>query len=336
MFCSCHCVAGRCGKLARLDSTHCCVPSDNACMFTRFDGISEFVAAANLGSFTAAAAELGVTKSAVGRAVSRLERRLSVKLLHRTTRRLTLTADGEAWLDQCLEAVAALDRGEEVLSAAQHGPSGRVRVDLPTALGRMYIMPLLLGLAEKYPALMLNVSFTDRPVDLIGEGIDLSVRIGVLEDTPDLIARPLGVQQLVICGSPAYLEARGTPRNVDDLANHDCIIGWRREHDVAWLFKGPDGSNSLHRIQVKHEISDAQMMLDAVRAGRGLAQLPLWLAGQDIRRRRLVTVLEGLSGGQLPINILWPRTRALPARVRVVIDEIARTGDTFAGAGPGQ
>jgi DNA-binding transcriptional LysR family regulator len=146
---------------------------------------------------------------------------------------------------------------------------------------------------------MLNVSFTDRPVDLIGEGIDLSVRIGALEDTPDLIARPLGVQQLVICGSPAYLEARGTPRNVDDLANHDCIIGWRREHNVAWLFKGPDGSNSLHRIPVKHEISDAQMMLDA-------------------------------------INILWPRTRALPARVRVVIDEIVKTANSFAGAGPGQ
>jgi DNA-binding transcriptional LysR family regulator len=180
-------------------------------MNNRFDGIAEFVAVARLSSFTAAAVELGVTKSAVGRGVSRLEARLGAKLLHRTTRRLTLTSDGEAWLEHCLAALAELDRGEDVLSVAQLAPSGRVRIDVPTPHGRQFIMPLLLGLAERFPALMLNVSFTDRQVDLIGEGIDLAVRIGTLDDTPDLVARRLGVQQLVICGAPAYLAARGWP-----------------------------------------------------------------------------------------------------------------------------
>jgi DNA-binding transcriptional LysR family regulator len=168
------------------------VESYNTLMSTPFDGIAEFVAVARLGSFTAAAAELGVTKSAVARAVSRLEERLGAKLLHRTTRRLTLTSDGEAWLEHCAAAMAELDQGEDVISVAQRAPSGRVRIDLPSAFGRLFIMPLLLGLVQRYPALMLNVSFTDRVVDLIGEKIDLTVRIGALDNTPDLVARPLG------------------------------------------------------------------------------------------------------------------------------------------------
>ncbi|MET0732721.1 MAG: LysR family transcriptional regulator [Casimicrobiaceae bacterium] len=300
-------------------------------MDTRFDGITEFVAVARLGSFTAAAAELGVTKSAVGRAVSRLEARLGAKLLHRTTRRLTLTRDGEAWLERCVAALAELDQGEDTLSIARRAPSGRIRIDLPSALGRLFIMPLLLDLAGRFPALELNVSFTDRQVDVIVEGIDLVVRIGILHDTPDLIVRSLGVQQLVICGTPAYLAARGTPLSAADLANHDCIVGWRREHNVTWLLKQVDGSIAHHIIPVKHEIGDFEMLLTAVRAGRGIAQLPLWLVGDDLRRGNLVTVLDGMSGGELPISLLWPRTRTLAAKIRVVIDEIARNAHRFAG-----
>jgi DNA-binding transcriptional LysR family regulator len=293
-------------------------------MGNRFDGIAEFVAVARLGSFTAAAADLGVTKSAVARAVSRLEERLGAKLLHRTTRRLTLTSDGEAWLAHCVAAMAELDRGEDVLSVAQRAPSGRVRIDLPSAFGRLYIMPVLLGLMDRFPALMLNVSFTDRIVDLIGEGIDLVVRIGALEDTQDLVARPIGVQRLVICGAPAYLAAHGKPVIAADLANHDCIVGWRPEHNVAWLLKDANGATVHHLIRVKHEIRDYEMLLAAVTAGSGLAQLPLWLAGDDLRRGRLVTALDGMSGGEEPINILWPRTRTVPAKLRVVIDEIVK------------
>src|SRR5262249_12596772 len=161
--------------------------SYNVSMNTRFDGIAEFVAVAHLGSFTAAAKELGVTKSAVGRAVSRLEVRLGSKLIHRTTRRLTLTADGVAWLEHCMTALAELDNGESALKLARDAPSGRVRIDVPSAFGRLFVMPRLIDLAVRFPALMLAVSFTDRRVDLIAEGIDLAVRIGSLDDTPDLV-----------------------------------------------------------------------------------------------------------------------------------------------------
>ena len=308
--------------------------SYNAPANARFDGFAEFVAVARLGSFTAAAAELGVTKSAVGRAVSRLEARLGVTLLHRTTRRLTLTQDGESWLEHCVAALAELDHGENVLSVAQGSPSGRVRIDLPTAFGRLFVMPLLLDLAARCPALLLNVSFTDRRVDLIGEGIDLAVRIGELDDTPNLVARSLGVQQLVICAAPDYLAARGTPRIPDDLIHHDCIVGWRHAHNTAWLLKQADGSVAPHAVPVKHEICDFEMMVAAVKAGRGLAQLPFWLVGDDIRRGQLVTVLDGMSGGEMPVSMLWPRTPTLPAKIRVVIDELARNAHRFAGFAP--
>ncbi|WP_271895978.1 LysR family transcriptional regulator [Candidatus Phyllobacterium onerii] len=303
-------------------------------MNTLFDGIPEFVAVARLGSFTRAAGELGVTKSAAARAVSRLEVRLGAKLLHRTTRRLTLTADGEIWLAHCVAVLAELDRGAESLTMARSEPSGRLRIDLPSAFGRLYMMPLLIDLAKQYPALMLSVSFTDRRVDLIAEGIDLAVRIGVLDDSPDLVARPLGVQQLVICGTPAYLEEHGSPGSAEDLAKHDCITGWRSELHAAWLLKQPDGTTAPHIIKVKHEFLDYEAMLTAVRSGLGLAQLPLWLVGDDLRRGTVATVLEGMSGGQLPINILWPRTQTLSARMRITINEIARAANAFAGSTP--
>jgi DNA-binding transcriptional LysR family regulator len=289
-------------------------------MGSRFDGIEEFVAVTRLGSFTAVAAELGMTKSAVGRAVTRLEARLGSKLLHRTTRRLILTPAGEAWLERCLAALAEIDRGESTLLIARDMPCGEVRIDLPTAFGRLYVMPVLLEVAERHPALQLNVSFTDRQVDLVGEGIDLAVRIGNLEDTADLLARPVGVQQMVIVGSPGYIARRGVPRSLADLKSHDCIVGRQQGNLTAWLLKRPDDSIARHVVSVKHEIQDFEMVHMAASAGHGLAQLPSWMVQDDIRGGKLLAVLDGMSGGELPINVLWPRTKTLPARIRVTVD----------------
>jgi DNA-binding transcriptional LysR family regulator len=293
-------------------------------MSTRFDGIAEFVAVARLGSFTSAAAEFGTTKSAVGRAVSRLEARLGSKLLHRTTRRLTLTPAGEAWLEHCVAALAELDRGESALVVARDTPGGEVRIDLPTAYGRQMVMPALFEVADHYPALRLNVSFTDRWVDLVSEHIDLAVRIGSLDDSADLIARQIGIQRLVIVGAPGYIAKRGAPASLADLDDHDCIAARRQGNRVAWLLKQPDGSIARHTVSAKHEIRDFEMVRQAAAAGHGLAQLPLWLAQDDIRDGKLLSVLDGMSGGEVPISIIWPRTKALPAKIRVVIDGLIR------------
>lgn len=289
-------------------------------MDARFDGIAEFVAATRLGSFTAAAAELGLTKSAVGRAVSRLEARLGAKLLHRTTRRLTVTPAGEAWLEHCVAALAELARGESELVLARDLPGGEVRIDLPTALGRLLVMPVLLQLARRYPALRLDVSFTDRRVDLVSENIDLAVRIGVLDDSADLVARQIGVQHMVIVASPDYLARRGVPRAAADLELHDCIVGRRQGNRTGWLLRQPDGSIGTQPISVKHELRDFETVLMAVRAGEGLAQLPSWMVRDDTRDGKLVAVLEDMCGGEVPINLLWLRTQALPAKLRVIID----------------
>jgi DNA-binding transcriptional LysR family regulator len=291
---------------------------------TRFDGIAEFVAVTRLGSFTAVAADLGMTKSAVGRAVSRLEIRLGSKLLHRTTRRLTLTPAGEAWLEHCLAALAELDRGENALMLARDAPCGEVRIDLPTAFGRLCVMPVLLDMAERYPGLLLNVSFTDRRVDLVGENIDLVVRIGSLEDTADLVARQIGVQHMVIVGAPSYIARRGVALSPADLAAHDCIVGRRQGYRVAWLLKQPDGSATRYAVSAKHEIHDFEMVQAAARRGHGLAQLPLWMVQDDIRDGKLLTVLDGMSGEEVPINVVWPQTKTLPAKIRVVVDGLIR------------
>jgi DNA-binding transcriptional LysR family regulator len=295
-------------------------------MDTRFDGIAEFAAVARLGSFTAAAAELSVTKSAIGRAVSRLEARLGTKLLHRTTRRLILTPAGEAWLEHCIAALNELDRGESALLLARDTPGGNVRIDLPTAFGRLHIMPVLLEVAERFPALNLNVSFTDRRVDLVGENIDLAVRIGNLDDSTDLLARQIGVQHMVIVGAPSYLARRGVPRSWTDLNAHDCIVGRRQGNRIAWLIKQPDGSTARQAVPIKHQLQDFETVLMAAKTGHGLTQLPSWMVQDDVKSGSLEIILDGLSGGELPINVLWPRTKTLPAKIRVIIDGLVRWG----------
>src|SRR5262245_11554484 len=195
---------------------------------------------------------------------------------------------------------------------------------MSTAVGEVLVLPVLLVVGERYPALQLTVSFTDRQVDLVSENIDLAVRIGNLDDSADLVARQIGVQHTVIVGSPGYIAKRGVPRSQADLRVHDCIVGRRQGNRIAWLLKQPDGSSERHAVSVKHELQDFEAVQRAVTAGHGLAQLPLWMVQDDIRDGKLLTVLDGMSGGEVPINVLWPRTKTLPAKIRVIVDGLVR------------
>lgn len=168
------------------------------------------------------------------------------------------------------------------------------------------------------------MSFTDRRVDLVSENIDLAVRIGNLDDSTDLLARQIGVQHMVIVGAPGYLAKRSVPRSIADLEAHDFIVGRRQGNRIAWLLKQPDGSIARHTVSAKHEFQDFETVQMAVRAGHGLAQLPSWMVQDDIRDGKLLTVLDEMSGGELPINVLWPRTNALPAKIRVIVDGLVR------------
>lgn len=283
-------------------------------------GIHAFVMTAQQGSFTAAAERLGLTKSAVGKSVARLEERLGLTLFQRSTRRLSLTPDGERYLASCLNALEILEQAEAELTSHISRPSGRLRIDLPAAYGRKRILPLLLNVAQQYPDLHLTVTFSERFVDLIEEGIDLVVRIGELADSSGLVARKLTAQKLVICGSPDYIQRFGTPETPEDLQHHHCIIGVRRGQPFSWLLKQANGDTTRYTPPQTHELADGDAMLSAAVAGCGLSQLPMWLVSDDLRAGRLCEVLQGHSGGEMPINALWPKTRQMLPKIRHVVD----------------
>jgi DNA-binding transcriptional LysR family regulator len=293
-------------------------------MEDRFSGIREFVTTVDRGSLTAAATLLGVTGSAVGKAISRLESRLGVQLLHRTTRRMDLTTEGEAYLISCRRVLEELAQTESLLSTGHQQPIGRLRVDLPTTFGRRHVLPALLDLGTRYEKLDLSVTLRDRAVDMVGEGIDLAVRIGVLGDYPDLVARRLGEQKLVICAAPAYVERRGKPVTQADLHRHDCLVGWRRENRPMWFLKNEQGQTELQEVPVRHDFFDGDALESACIAGCGLAQLPTWLAGDALRSGALVQVLSDMTGGVMPIHVVWQKTWHLQPKVRVTVDELTR------------
>jgi DNA-binding transcriptional LysR family regulator len=287
-----------------------------------FDGIREFVAAAQSLSFTAAGLELGVTSSAVGKSVSRLEARLGVKLLHRTTRRLILTQEGEAYLASCLRVIDELAETQGLLTTGQQEPIGRLRVDLPATFGRRHILPTLIDMTIRYEKLDLSVSFSERLVDIVNDGIDLVVRIGTLKDDADIVARKLGSQSLLICASPDYLVKHAPPQNREDLLKHDCIVGWRNGTRKTWMLIDEHGQTFEQDVRVKHEMGDGEMLLKMALAGGGLAQLPTWLVQDYIEQGDLVPVLESYAGAEMPIHVIWPRTRYIQPKIRMIVDEL--------------
>lgn len=180
-------------------------------MDDRLGGIAEFVEVVESGSFAAAALRIGVTRSAVAKIVARLERRLGVRLLQRTTRRLSLTDEGLVYYEQCRRVLAELGETEAALDAGRREPSGRLRISVPVLFGRQCVAPVMRRLVERHPRLEVEMSFSDRIADLVNDGFDVAVRVGPLVDTTALVCRPLGMQQMGICASPAYLAQHGRP-----------------------------------------------------------------------------------------------------------------------------
>jgi DNA-binding transcriptional LysR family regulator len=263
----------------------------------------------------------------VGKSVGRLEARLGLKLFLRSTRRLSLTPDGERFLISCQNAMDILEQAEAELTSHICQPSGRLRVDLPAAFGRQRILPILLQITRRYPELALTVTFSERFVDLIEEGIDLVIRIGELADSSGLVARRLTTQKLVICASPDYLLYGGEPVSSEELSQHQCVVGFRRNQPISWLLKENDGQISRYTPPPTHEFADGDAMLSATLAGCGLSQLPLWLVGKYLESGELKEVLVGHSGGEMPISALWPKNRQLLPKIRYVVDTLIKAAE---------
>ncbi|MBC7618266.1 MAG: LysR family transcriptional regulator [Candidatus Saccharibacteria bacterium] len=284
--------------------------------------LQAFARVAELGSFTRAADQLQWPKASVTVLVQQLEQHLGAKLLHRTTRRLLLTEDGAAYLEG---AQRLLLESEELDSAIAHRrtkPSGRLRVDVPAAVGRHVIAPALPDFFVRYPNIQLELGSSDRPTDLFSEGIDCVIRGGAVHDD-SLVARPLGSFATITCAAPAYLKQFGVPEGPTDITQHRTVDFFSAKTGRVFAFDFTDdtGQRLEVRGQTRVAANDADTHVAAVVAGLGLAQLPLTQAVQElVQQGKLVAVLERYGAAGLPLQLLYPKSRHPIARVRAFAD----------------
>ncbi|MBA1232581.1 LysR family transcriptional regulator [Pseudomonas viridiflava] len=277
----------------------------------RLKGIETFVAVANAGSFTAAAERLSLTNSAVSKSVARLEHRLGMRLFARTTRSLALTEEGAAYHAVCTRMLAELEEAETALAAQRSEPAGQLRIDLPATFGRLHVLPQILTFASNYPKLRPHVTFTDRFVDILEEGIDVAVRIGGPSIWPAGVAhRCLGTERVIFCAAPAYLQRYGMPRTFDELRDHACILFGRGDGSVSpWLFVDAQGQPETRAVEPRIVVGNGEAQVGAVTSGCGIAQLATWLIKDQLQRGELVEILPHLATDGLALHLAWPCSR---------------------------
>lgn len=286
---------------------------------SRFKQLESFVAVATLGSLSAAARQEGVAPAMMGRRINALEARLGIKLLVRSTRSMSLTSEGSAFLEEAQRILRELNDVESRISQGSVRPSGHLRVSAPAGFGRRHIAPLLPAFAQAYPDVSISLDLSDRLVDLIEEGYDCAIRIGELEDSR-IVGTRLADNKRVIVASPAYLQRHGMPRVPDDLLDHNCLsFGQQGNQAKGWLLRQ---NGQLRAIRVKGNLacSDGSVLHQWTLAGMGLAWRSLWEVQEDIGAGKLVTVLDEYAAPPNGIFALMPERKHLPQRLRLFLD----------------
>jgi len=288
----------------------------------RLDHLRSFLRVAELGSFTAAAEQLGLPKASVSLAVQRLEAEVGVQLLHRTTRRVRLTADGAQFQQRARDL---LDDMEDLQGMFRRDTQlrGRLRVDMSSGLARQLVIPHLPGFLEKHPGLEIELSGTDRRVDLVREGFDCVVRVGPLDDNT-LVARPLGVMHIVNCASPAYLAAHGVPRSLDDLSGHALVhyVGTLGQRSPGFEYHDGQDYRSVP-MRGAITVNSGEAYSAAALAGLGIIQVPRLGARVALAAGTLVEVLPECVAEPMPVTLLYAQRRHLPRRVAAFMDWMA-------------
>ena len=289
----------------------------------RLTSMAVFVRAVELGSFAAAAAALDMSAPMVGKHVQFLEERLGVRLLHRTTRRQSLTDFGRDYYDRCRLILSESAAADALAADHQSEPRGRLRITMPVHFGRHCVLPVLMEFARRYPALELDLSFADRLVDLAEDGYDLAIRTGELGDRSGVIARKVARQQMIVCASPAYIAEAGQPRTIEDLMCRRAVVYRRTGPVPPWLFPR-DGAPPLEVSPPnRFRLDDLDAVADAAAMGMGLAWLPSWLVRERIRQGALVQLLPEEPPFLYDCYALWLQTPHLPLKVRLTIDALA-------------
>ncbi|HAU8262664.1 TPA: LysR family transcriptional regulator [Kluyvera intermedia] len=284
--------------------------------------IPVFVAAVEAGSFAQAAVRLHLSRSAVGKSIARLELRLGVRLFQRTTRSQRLTDNGALFYERCLRALEEIRSAESLLETGKQQVSGRLRVAMPVLFGRQCVAPLLITLAQEHPGLELEMSFSDRVVDLVGEGFDMAVRNGILADSTVLAARKLGEHQMVLCAAPDYLMKKGHPETVADLHQHTAINYLQAGRILPWQLADNEGKPQTLVLRSSLNMDDLQAICDAAIAGHGIAWLPCWMASKEIQTGKLVLLFRQAPDVRFDVHAVWQKTPHLPLRVRMAIDTL--------------
>jgi len=285
----------------------------------RIQGIRLFIRVVDLGSFSKAAADLGIGQPSATKLVAQLEAQLGARLLHRSTHGVTPTEIGQIYYEKCRLIAHHVEEAQSVAALMQSQLQGGLRITTSVAFGRRVLVPLVMRFMKLNPKLQIELSFEDRYVDLVAQGIDVAIRMGRLADST-LGARFLGINPWVVVASPDYLAQRGTPRSLADLADHDALVYSTVQGDARWLFTAADGQ--LHPVAVRGPLrsNNLSALLAAARGGMGLAALPWYVAHESVKAGAVQPVLTDWSLPSQEIHAVYPSPRLVPAKVSGFIE----------------
>jgi len=289
----------------------------------RFQSLSVFAQVVEQGGFARAAERLQLSASAVSRHVADLEAHLGVRLLNRTTRKLSLTESGQAFHERTVQLLADLEEAEVAVASSAVSPRGTLRVTCPIAFGEWHVAPAIAAFSAQHPQLRFDVELSDRRVDLVEEGFDLAIRIG-FSSSQAVIARRIGETRLVCVASPSYLALHGVPKVPEDLAGHRCVVySYQSVRDV-WRFADARGVEHSVRIAGPVMSNNGRFLAALATCGMAIAMEPDMMVRDELRSGRLVEILSGFRPPAIPIHAVYPSRRHLSAKVRLFVDFIAQ------------
>ena len=283
-----------------------------------FGTIPVFVAVVENGGFSAAARSLGVSKSAVSKRINQLEAHLGVRLLHRTTRKLSLTEAGERYFEHAAQALTAAGQAEDAVTELQGEPQGKLRISSPMSFGRLHVAPLIPKLLQRYPKLQIDLVMDDRKVDLVAGGFDVAIRAGNLPAST-LIARKLAPLRQVLCASPAYIDRCGLPDTPAELTGRNCVLFSYSSDANKWTLIGESGSETV-TVSGSYQVNNSEALLEALREGVGIGRLPTFVAGPDLKTGRLVKLFQSYRLPDFTFYAVFPERQYLPAKIRAFLD----------------
>ncbi|GJI87198.1 LysR family transcriptional regulator [Duganella hordei] len=289
----------------------------------QFRQISTFVEVVSKGSLSAAARAEGIAPAMIGRRLDALESRLGVKLLQRTTRKLALTNEGAAFLEDCQRILAELEEAETAVAERSAHATGHLMISAPAGFGRQHVAPLIPSFLSEHRDVSVTLNMSDRVVDIVGEGIDVAIRIASLSDS-NLVSVKLADNERVVVAAPSYLKRHGEPKTLADLSKHNCLAISSEGSQRGWTFR-ENGKNLVLKVNGNMASNDGQVLHDWALAGKGLAWRSMWEVGNEIEAGKLQTVLNEHSAPGNDIYAVFAQRRHLPLRIRAFVDFLRHT-----------